>query len=53
MINEFRVFQEFVEETQEAILDTHKSLSEREAGICTMMDKERDETLQQLRNGFL
>ena len=33
MPNEFRVFQEYIEETQEAILDTHRQLSEREAGI--------------------
>ena len=38
MINEFKVIQEYVEETKQAILGIHKSVSEREAGIGTMID---------------
>ena len=38
MINELKVIQEYVEETKQAILGIHKSVSEREAGIGTMID---------------
>ena len=38
MINEFKVIQEYVEETKQAILGIHKSVSEREAGIGTMIN---------------
>ena len=38
MINDFKVIQEYVEETKQTILGIHKSVSEIEAGIGTMID---------------
>ena len=45
MIKEFRVSQENVKETKQAMLDTHNSVSEREAGLSTLVDNVRKETL--------
>ena len=44
MIKEFRVIQEYVKETKQTILDTHKPVSEIEAGLGTVIDKVREET---------
>ena len=43
------VFQEYVEETKQAIFNTHKSVKEREAVIGTVVDNVRGESLQLLR----
>ena len=43
------LFQEYVEETKQAIVDTHTSVKQRKAVIGTVVDNVRGETLQLLR----